>query len=480
MDIKKLLGETTDYDKKETLEEKKPKSWCKSVSAFANGTGGRLYFGITNDDEVVGLEDAASMAEKISENIKVHLDPIPTVHLAIEEAEGNQIVILEVYSGKYTPYYYSGDGQLIAYVRIGNESVPATTAQLRALVLKGSGETYDSLPSRYNFSYMAFTKLRSVYKQRTGNTFDDSDYASFGIVDAGGTLTNAGALLADESPVRQSRLFCTRWNGLDKASGVMDALDDREYTGGLINLLQDGMDFVLNNSRKAWKKTTTGRIEFPDYPERAVQEGIVNALIHRDYLELGSEVHIDMFDDRLEIYSPGGMVSGTSITEENILQIPSVRRNPVIADIFSRLKYMERRGSGFKKIISDYERQPDFSEKKEPVFNTAYDYFILTLYNMNYGIAQDDLQDVSQENEDNRHVETLEGQNVPQSDLQDDPQSDIESSIRRMITDNPKVTREEMAEKMGVSPKTVARRLEKMTDVRYVGSGYSGHWEITD
>ena len=141
---------------------------------------------------------------------------------------------------------------------------------------------------------------------------------------------------------------------------------------------------------------------------------------------------------------------------------------------------MERRGSGFKKIISDYERQPDFSEKKEPVFNTAYDYFILTLYNMNYGIAQDDLQDVSQENEDNRHVETLEGQNVPQSDLQDDPQSDIESSIRRMITDNPKVTREEMAEKMGVSPKTVARRLEKMTDVRYVGSGYSGHWEITD
>lgn len=207
-----------------------------------------------------------------------------------------------------------------------------------------------------------------------------------------------------------------------------------------------------------------------------MQEGIVNALIHRDYLELGSEVHIDMFDDRLEIYSPGGMVSGTSITEENILQIPSVRRNPVIADIFSRLKYMERRGSGFKKIISDYESQPDFSEKKEPVFNTAYDYFILTLYNMNYSIAQD----VSQENEDNRHVETPEGQNVPQGDLQDDPQSDIESSIRRMITDNPKVTREEMSEKIGVSPKTVARRLEKMTDVRYVGSGYSGHWEITD
>jgi ATP-dependent DNA helicase RecG len=73
---------------------------------------------------------------------------------------------------------------------------------------------------------MAFTKLRSVYKQRTGNDFNDSDYESFGIIDENGGLTNAGALIADESPIRHSRLFCTRWNGLDKAPGVIDALDD--------------------------------------------------------------------------------------------------------------------------------------------------------------------------------------------------------------------------------------------------------------
>lgn len=162
---------------------------------------------------------------------------------------------------------------------------------------------------------MTFTKLRSTYRQRTGNKFEDPDYESFGIVDENGALTNAGALLADESPVRHSRLFCTRWNGLDKAPGIIDAVDDKEYSGGLINLLQAGTEFVSNNSKKAWRKTGDGRIEMPDYPERAVLEGIVNALIHRSYLDLGSEVHIDMFDDRLEIYSPGGMCDGTRVQE---------------------------------------------------------------------------------------------------------------------------------------------------------------------
>ena len=101
---------------------------------------------------------------------------------------------------------------------------------------------------------MSFTKLKSVYKKRTGNTFDDTDYESFGLVDENGNLTNAGALLADESPVRHSRLFCTRWNGLTKASGIVDALDDKEYSGSLVTLLQSGTEFIRNNSKKAWRK----------------------------------------------------------------------------------------------------------------------------------------------------------------------------------------------------------------------------------
>lgn len=167
------------------------------------------------------------------------------------------------------------------------------------------------MKSQYNFGDMSFTKLKAVYKQRTGLSFDDSDYESFGLIYEEGNLTNAGALLADECPIRYSRLFCTRWNGLDKAPGVIDATDDKEYSGGLINLLLVGIEFVENNSKKAWKKVGDGRVELPEYPQRAVLEGIVNALIHRNYLEIDSEVHIDMFDYRLEIYSPGGMYDGS-------------------------------------------------------------------------------------------------------------------------------------------------------------------------
>ena len=265
-----------------------------------------------------------------------------------------------------------------------DQSVPASPAKLIELVLKGSLSSYDSLKSKYSFDNMAFTKLKSTYKQRTSNQFDDSDFESFGIVDGEKNLTNAGALIADESPIKHSRLFCTRWNGLDKAPGVVDAKDDKEYSGGLISLLQDGTDFVNNNSKKAWKKTSDGRTEMPDYPERAVLEGLVNALIHRNYLEVGSEVHIDMFDDRLEIYSPGGMYDGTKVQDRDLLQVPSRRRNPIIADIFNRLKFMDRRGSGFKKILGNYKSQPQYKETMEPKFNSDYDSFLLLLKNLNY------------------------------------------------------------------------------------------------
>lgn len=131
MDIKQLIGEATDYDKKVALEIKKPKSWCKSISAFANCYGGKLVFGVANDDELVGLADAEGDAERISEIIKTHLNPIPEFKLSFEKDKDKTFVIVEVMKGQQTPYYYEGDGQLIAFIRIGNESVPATPSQLR-------------------------------------------------------------------------------------------------------------------------------------------------------------------------------------------------------------------------------------------------------------------------------------------------------------------------------------------------------------
>ena len=382
--IKDLIGETTEYDKKAKLEKKKPKSWCKSISAFANGSGGALIWGINDNDEIIGVEDVKNDSEIISEQIKTCLNPIPNFDLKIKKIDEKNLIILIVYAGEQTPYYYSRDSALIAYHRVGNESVPVNPAKLQELVLKGSVSSFDNLKSKYSFDDMSFTKLRSIYKIQTGRNFEESDYESFGIIDENGFLTNAGALLADESPIRHSRLFCTRWNGLDKAPGIVDAIDDKEYNGGLINLLQSGIEFVNNNSKKMWKKTHNSRIEMPDYPERAVLEGIVNALIHRNYLELGSEVHIDMFDNRLEIYSPGGMCDGSRVQDRDIMKVPSRRRNPFIADIFNRLKFMDRRGSGFKKILSDYRDNEFYIKELDPIFYSDNDSFLLILKNINY------------------------------------------------------------------------------------------------
>ena len=96
----------------------------------------------------------------------------------------------------------------------------------------------------------------------------DSDFVSFELADDNGMLTNAGVLLADESPIRHSRLFCTRWYGLDKASGIMEALDDKEYSGSLVALLQNGIEFVKNNTKKRWKKTGNGESKCPNIRNR--------------------------------------------------------------------------------------------------------------------------------------------------------------------------------------------------------------------
>lgn len=109
---------------------------------------------------------------------------------------------------------------------------------------------------------------------------DEKLFDSFEIRDETGKLTNAGALLADDSPIRNSRLFCTRWDGLDKSGGLVDALDSGEYSGSLIILLKEGVGFIKRNMKTMWKKTANSRIEMPDYCERSFFESLVNALIH--------------------------------------------------------------------------------------------------------------------------------------------------------------------------------------------------------
>lgn len=354
--IKNLLtSESTYVEFKVSLESSKPKSWLKTVVAFANGLGGNILFGVDDNRKIIGLKDIHKDSEGISNLIKTKIDPLLMFELEAVKIEEKEILSLTVPSGKSTPYFYVNDGSRTAFVRIGNESVTAPSYILNELTLKGQRLSFDALSTMEKFEDVSFTLFKSIFYKETGRRIDGrKDYLSFGMIDQNDYLTYAGLLLSDECNLLQSRIFCTRWSGINKGSRKFDALDDKEYSGNVITLLKESISFVKANSKKAWKIEGLNRVEYIDYPEDAVREALVNALVHRDYGIIGSEIHIDMYDDRLEIVSPGGMYDGKMIQEIDIDTVASVRRNPILADILSRIDYMERRGSGLRRMEESF------------------------------------------------------------------------------------------------------------------------------
>ncbi|WP_039913596.1 AlbA family DNA-binding domain-containing protein [Anaerococcus hydrogenalis] len=474
MNLKDYLGETNLYDKKEKLERNKPKSWLKSVSAFANGRGGKLIFGVKEDNTILGLSDYQEVSENISEIIKTKMDPNPEFDMEIKEIDGKVILILSIFAGKNTPYFVVDGGTRTAYKRIGNQSVSASRIDLFNLSLKGEHISYDSLQSKKKLEDVSFKEFKTEYKERTGKNFEEKDLKSFGLVNDEGNLTIAGDLFADNYQVYQSRVFCTRWNGLTKANGRMDALDDIEFEGNIIYLLKASLDFVKRNSKKMWKKGPVYRIEYPEYPERAVQEALVNALIHRDYSVIGSEVHVDIYDDRLEIYSPGGMYDGTFIQDINPLDVSSTRRNPIIADVFASMDLMERRGSGLRKIIEAYEAEENYKEELKPEFKSTESSFTTILKNLNYD-AQNATQNDGQSEGQN------EGENEGQNDGKKLKPKDRRNKIVKLMKENSNITTIELSHILLVSVSTIERDLKILTDektIEYIGSAKDGYWKV--
>lgn len=371
--MKLLTAESTDVDFKVSVEKAKPKSWLKTVVAFSNGIGGNILFGVDDDRHIIGLSHVHDDAEKISNLIKTKVDPLIMFSLKPATIENKEVLVLEIAPGKMTPYYYVNEGTRTAFVRIGNESVVAPSYIIHELTLKGQRLSFDALSTNEKFSDASFTLFKSNFHKATGKRIEGrKDYISFGMIDQDDRLTYAGLLLADECTLLQSRIFCTRWMGKSKGKRIIDAIDDKEYSGNIIMLLKEGISFVKNNSLKAWKIQGVKRIEYIDYPEDAVREALVNALVHRDYNIIGSEIHIDIYDDRLEIVSPGGMYDGKNIQEVDINRIASIRRNPILADIFNRLDYMERRGSGLKRIKESFD-----DESRVDFFSNQSNFFVV-------------------------------------------------------------------------------------------------------
>ena len=457
MELEKLISECTAYDFKLMLEEKKPKSWLKSVSAFANGLGGSLFFGIDNDGIVKGLDDVQYVCESISCKIRDYMDPLPDVEMIPQEINGHEILQLKVCAGSYTPYYYVGDGQRVAFIRIGDESLPATAEQMVRLVLKGSNKTYDSLHTDYKAEDFAFTILANTFKTRTNQEWNKKYLLSFGLVTNSGNLTNAGALFADDCPLWQSRLYCTRWDG--KAKG--DAINDAEFTGNVLMLLREAMNFVKSNTKKGWEKLPNGRKNKPEYAERAVLEAMVNHFIHRDYTVMGGEVHLDIYEDRLTVTSPGGMYNGMLIQDLDIADVSSERRNPILANVMAQLDYMEKRGSGLTRICNETQALDGYKDELKPVFKSTPTQFQTIIF----------------ASSDNQNVGDFVG------DMSETKLTERQQKILNLIKESPTISAKQMSETLSVATRTIERDLSLMKKagvLKREGKDNNGVWIVFD
>ena len=455
MELENLIAECTAYDFKLMLEEKKPKSWLKSVSAFANGLGGSLFFGVDDDGILKGLDNVQYVCETISSKIRDYMDPLPDVEMIPHRIDNLDILQLKINTGSYTPYYYVGDGQRIAFVRVGEESLPATAEQMLRLVLKGSNKTYDSLHTDYNAEDYSFTILANTFKTRTSQEWNKKYLLSFGLVTNTGTLTHAGALFADDCPLWQSRLYCTRWDGKTKG----DAINDAEFTGNVLMLLREAMNFVKSNTKKGWEKLPNGRKNKPEYAERAVLEAMVNHFIHRDYTVMGGEVHLDIYDDRLAVTSPGGMYNGMLIQDLDIADVSSERRNPILANVMAQLDYMEKRGSGLTRICNETQALDGYKDELKPIFKSTPTQFQTIIF----------------ASSDNQNVGDFVG------DMSETKLTERQHKILNLIKELPTISAKQMSETLSVTTRTVERDLALMKKagvLKREGKDNDGVWVI--
>ena len=399
---------------------------------------------------------------------------------------------MKVKVGTLTPYYYYQDGTRTAYVRVGNESVECNSQQLLSLVLKGTHMTWDSLPTQVDASKHSFIILANTFREQTHQEWNDKYLESFGLITSDGKLTNAGLLFVDNCTVFQSRIFCTRWTGLYKD----DTISSVEHRDNLVLLLKYGIDFIKNYTMSGWVKMPNYRLNLPDYSGRAIFEGLVNHLIHRDYTVMGGEVHIDIYDDRVELVSPGAMLDGTQIQDHDIYKVPSMRRNPVIADVFTQLDYMES-GSSLRKMRELTEKLPNFLQGKKPQYQTEATSFYTTFYNLNWNesgrIPVEEVANrvnstlekypVNEEGSEKKYPvngnSTLE--KYPVNRNINKPVGRTAQRIIDMVISNPMITREKMAEELGISLDGVKKQIKNLRErgiLTHEGSDKSGYWRI--
>lgn len=338
----------------------------KEVTAFANTSGGKIYIGVDDSGNFIGLDNIDETYLKITNSLRDAIAPDITMFLKYTLI--NNVVCIEISEGTCKPYYIKSKGMKPSgvYVRQGASSVPATPEQIRSMIKLSDGDVFES--ARSPTQELTFRAAENVFAEHN-IPFDESKFVQLGIRSLkDGQYTNLGKIVSDECEhTVKAAVFADENNTVFRAH--------REFSGSVFVQLADAFDYLMLCNRNKSEFVGVERIDKWDYPSEAVREALLNALVHRDYSFSGSII-INVNDSFMEIISLGGLVGG--LTNEDIKNGVSQPRNRMLAEMFHRLNYIESYGTGIRRIYALYSGCP-----LQPKIEITANSFKITLPNMN-------------------------------------------------------------------------------------------------
>lgn len=324
------------------FKEKISKTFLKTVSAFSNYNDGKIIFGINDYGDIIGLEVTDEECLKIENMINDTLDPVPNYKLEIKGLHGKNIIILNIFKGKNTPYYYKGK----AYRRSDTSTLEVDRLELNRLVMEGINIDYEEMKS--SSKNLKFNILELKLKNIVGiDNLSLDILKTLNLYDKDGYYNIAGELLADENDIEFSGIDIVRFGKDINQILYRETLNNKSLLSQYDKAIEIFERYYQYEEIEGYE-----RIRKELIPREAFRESLANAMVHRLW-DIKTHIQIAMYTDRIEISSPGGLPAGIS-KEEYLSGNVSILRNPILAGVFYRLNFIEQFGTGVMRIINEY------------------------------------------------------------------------------------------------------------------------------
>lgn len=341
---------------------------AKEVVAFANTEGGKIYVGANDGGTPAPFENTDNTYTRITNSVRDSVAPDVTMFTKYSLNDG--VIKVNVSEGSSKPYYLKSKGLKPSgvYIRQGASSVQASPEQIRRMIKLSDRDSYEEMRSLEQ--ELTFNTAAETFKKHN-IPFSEDKYKALGIVSINDELfTNLGLIISDQCRhTIKAAVFADEEN--------INFVDHREFGGSVFSQIENAFEYIMLNNKNRSVFSGIDRIDIPDYPEAAIREALLNAVVHRDYGFSGSII-ININSKCIDIVSIGGLVSGLS--EEDIMNGISQPRNRNLAEMFHRLKYIESYGTGIRRILSLYSDQ-----ENKPEITITPNSFRLSLPNRNIG-----------------------------------------------------------------------------------------------